>query len=26
VNQITVPQQVANSARVALKRMLEIST
>ena len=25
VNQITVPQQVANSARVALKRMLEIS-
>jgi len=25
VNQITVPQQVANSARVALKRMLDIS-
>ena len=25
VNQITVPQKVANSARVALKRMLEIS-
>jgi len=25
VNQISVPQQVANSARVALKRMLEIS-